>query len=285
MSSHTKGMVLVLFGVLIMSFESPLIKFSNLPALAFSFYFGICLVLSSNVALLFCGKSYFINSYKKETKRVFLLGLLMGGSNLFFVSAIMHTQIANVVFILAISPVASALFAKFFFNSYTPKRIIVLAGIIFIGISIMSYESLLSGNIIGNLLSLGCVCCFSMMFVLLNQYKNVNRISIIGIGGIVICVGALLLGYNIYELITIKSAIVVGFVGLLISPISRYLIGVGGKYILPAELGLLMICESVLAPILAFLILKEIPTIATIIGGIIILGGLLINTILSFKKS
>jgi drug/metabolite transporter (DMT)-like permease len=72
--------------------------------------------------------------------------------------------------------------------------------------------------------------------------------------------------------------------GLLITPISRVLIGNGAKYISASEVSLLMLIETIMAPIWVWIFLNEIPSIYTFIGGGIIVITLIINSLYTLKK-
>jgi len=74
MTNHKKGILLTLGGVVLMSVESPLIQISGLSAQTVGFFFGICLMISTNLLLISKGKKFFIDSYKTSTKGVVLSG-------------------------------------------------------------------------------------------------------------------------------------------------------------------------------------------------------------------
>jgi drug/metabolite transporter (DMT)-like permease len=72
--------------------------------------------------------------------------------------------------------------------------------------------------------------------------------------------------------------------GLLISPISRVFLGNGAKYISASEVSLLMIIETIMAPIWVWIFLDEVPSSYTFIGGSIIIATLIINSIYTLKR-
>ena len=58
---------------------------------------------------------------------------------------------------------------------------------------------------------------------------------------------------------------------------------VGPRYIPAAEVGLLLLMESILGPIWVWLVLAEQPSVNTLAGGAIVLSTLIINTIWALK--
>ena len=84
--------------------------------------------------------------------------------------------------------------------------------------------------------------------------------------------------------IDLKTLVIVMIMGLVITPISRLFIGYGAIYISASEVSLLMIIETMMAPIWVWIFLNEKPTTYTFIGGSLILITLVINSLYSLKK-
>jgi drug/metabolite transporter (DMT)-like permease len=58
----------------------------------------------------------------------------------------------------------------------------------------------------------------------------------------------------------------------------------GPRYISATEVSLLILLESVFAPVLAWVLLSEIPAQTTILGGVMILAALGVYNIILFRK-
>ncbi|MCP4335062.1 MAG: EamA family transporter [Gammaproteobacteria bacterium] len=71
--------------------------------------------------------------------------------------------------------------------------------------------------------------------------------------------------------------------GLYVVPIGTALMFIGPRYIPAAEVGLLILLESILGPIWVWLVLAEQPGVNTLAGGAIILSTLAINTVWSLR--
>jgi drug/metabolite transporter (DMT)-like permease len=67
--------------------------------------------------------------------------------------------------------------------------------------------------------------------------------------------------------------------GIYMLPVGTALMFLGPRYIPAAEVGLMLLLESILGPIWVWLVLSEHPGTRSIIGGVIILSTLLINAI------
>ncbi len=267
-SNHKLGVMLSTIGVIIMSIESPLIKLSGLRNFEVSFLLGLCLMLSTNVFMLFKGKDFLIQNYTNELKGNIIIGTCVGFSNFFFVLGIIYAGVANTVLILATTPIFCAFFTKLLFKTKTSYSLYITTFFIFIGLLIVLKDDLKITSLIGIIFAFGCTFCMTLMFTLLSFYKNASRISYISIGGFWLVLFSIFFisfqnGFN--------GVFYIVFLGILSMPFSRYLIGIGAKYILASELSLIFILESVFAPIFAWWWIGDELKINTLIGGSIII--------------
>lgn len=265
-----------------MSVESPLIRMAEVSAQTIGFYFGFFLIISTSLMMLSRGKNYMVASYSKDFKGIVLSGFFMGLSNFCFVMAVYYAGIANTVLILATSPIVSALIAFFFLKQRTPLRVFIATFFVFIGLYIILSNDLSASSLIGKLFAFGCVLSFSSMFVVLNKHKEASRLGYITFGGLFV----MLFSFPQASLhVNTDALLLIALMGLLITPFSRLFIGMGTRYIIPAEVGLLVIGESILAPLWGWWWLKEVPHQSTFVGGAIILSALFINSLIAMRVS
>ncbi len=281
MSPHAKGILLTFSGVVLMSIESPLIQISGLSAQTVGFFFGICLMISTNLMLISKGKNFFIQSYKTSFKGVVLSGFFMGVSNFCFVMAVYYAGIAKTVLILASSPIVSALVAFIFLKQKTHIRVFIATFFVFIGLYFILSDDLGTNSLVGNLYAFSCVLCFSFLFSTLSFYKEASRVGYVSFGGFFVAL--LSVSYANFDA-SFAALLPIVLMGLLITPASRLLIGLGTRYIAPAEVGLLVIGESILAPIWGWWWLDEKISQSVFIGGSIILLALTFNSLAALKK-
>lgn len=280
MTNNAKGLTLTSLGVFIMSLESLFIKFADISAFVFSFYIGIFMFISMSITFIFNEKPQSLNK-KDIFNHTFLIllvcGFLMGLSNIFFITAIKITTVANVVIIFSTAALFSALFAYIFFKERITKNIIISSIFIFIGLFIIFNDKLEIGSLKGNLFALLCTALFSIAFVLLSKYKDINRTILTALAGLFLSFFALFFCEDL--IINFKTLIIVMVMGLLISPISRVLMGNGAKYINASEVTLLMIIETIMAPIWVWIFLDEVPSFYTFVGGGLIIITLIVNSV------
>jgi len=285
LTNNAKGLALTSLGVFIMSLESLFIKFTTISPFLFSFYIGIFMFISMSISFIFNQKTQSMNIKEILSKSPFILivcAILMGSSNIFFITAIKTTTVANVVIIFSTAALFSALFAYLFFREKITKNIVIASLFIFIGLFIIFNDSLEMGSLEGNIYALLCTALFATSFVLLSKYKEMNRVILTAFSGLALSIIAFFFCDEFY--IDFKTLIIVMTMGLLISPISRVLLGTGAKYINASEVSLLMIIETIMAPIWVWIFLDEIPSSYTFIGGSLIIITLIVNSLYTLKK-
>jgi len=280
---HLKALLITSLGVLLMSFESLFIKLTSISALSFSFYTGLFMFISINLIMLKTQKKQIGQAYKSGFYAVLTCGFLFGLSNVFFVSAIKTTTVANTVMILSAAPLFSSFFAYVLYKEKSTKNIYVSSFFIFIGLYIIFSTQLGSADMIGNLYALICVILFSLTFVLLSRYKNINRFAVTACGGFSLAVISLIFVEDLS--IDLDTLYILLLAGLLTVPIARVLIGIGTKNLPASEVSLLMIIETIMAPIWVWLVLNESAALSTLLGGGLILITLIFNSLYLLKIS
>lgn len=284
-NTHLKALIITALGVLLMSFESLFIKLTSISALTFSFYTGLFMIISINLFLLKTKKKKILQSYKEGIVPLILCGFLFGSSNIFFISAIKTTTVANTVMILSTAPLFASLFAYILYREKSSKNIYISSFFIFIGLYIIFSSQLGQADMIGNFYALMCAVLFSLSFVFLSKHTNINRLAVTACAGFFTATISLILASDLT--IDINSLYVLLIAGLVTTPISRVLLGIGTKNLPASEVSLLMIIETVMAPIWVWWVLNEVPASTTLLGGSLILLTLLFNSLylLKTKKS
>lgn len=277
---HTKGLLLSLIAIVLMSIESPLIKISSLDSHTISFFLGLSLFLSTNFIMLLQGRDYLIQSYKKEYKGVLISGLAIGLGNYFFILAVMYAGVANTVLLLATTPIFSSLVTHLVFKKSTSKYLFVATFFIFIGLYIILHDDMEKISFLGLAFAFICMACMIVSLSALKYFPKASRIAYVSMGGFwLFLLSLFFLPFHIEN----GRILYIFLLGLMTMPLSRYLLGIGARYVFPQELSLLMILESVLAPLFAWWWIGEVLPANTLIGGAIILFTLIIYFLMPKK--
>jgi drug/metabolite transporter (DMT)-like permease len=150
-----------------------------------------------------------------------------------------------------------------------------------LGIAVMVLEGLEAGTFLGNLLALVAASGFAVFSVSLRWRKETPQFATIALAGVLCVLFALLVLFlrnettamplrNVY--LSMLHGFIVGF-GLI-------LFSVSAKFLPAAELILLSLVEvvgGILWVYLPILGIHEIPSLPTVVGGIIVLGAIVLD--------
>ncbi len=111
-----------------------------------------------------------------------LLSALLGAiATTSFILAITHTEVANVVAIIASAPLFAAAFAQVFIGERASIRTwLAIFGVV-IGILVIVTGSLSRGGILGDLLALLAIVAFATNLTIWRKYPNLSRSLVVAL--------------------------------------------------------------------------------------------------------
>ena len=272
------GYILLLFGGFCLSWGGLIVRtFETSNA------WDILLLRSS---FFFLGVTTFlILTYKKKAADIilkagllgFLGGFVMSFSFIAFVFAMMNTSVANVVFIISTQTMFLALFGFI----YLREKVSIISFLSIIlamsGISVMIGDSISSGTLFGNIVALTIPISFSILIMIIRKNPKLDLIPAIWIAS---------LFSVLYSLIMVDSFnfsnhdIFMGFLlGVPQLTFGFICITIGSRTTRAVTVGLLMLSETIFAPIWVWLFLNEIPPSSVFIGGTIIIFAIIIKSL------
>ena len=270
------GPVLIFMGALSLSFGGLIVK-SFEGSTLWQILFWRSLFFSLTVL------AFLIISYKKKTFHAFYesgLPGFFGGIILSFgfcgyVFAMYNTTVANTNFIISLQILFLAIFGYFFLKekiSFTTLISIILA---IFGVFLMVGNSLSPGELSGNLAAFTMPITFAILIMIVRKFPTVDMVPAQFVAGISSCI----IGFLLSNTLMISSYdIFLGFLaGFFQVGFGFIFITIGARSTPSAMVGVIMLSESVLGPIWAFLFVSERPSIFGLIGGAIILFAVLIQ--------
>ena len=270
------GPLLIFLGALSLSFGGLIVK-SFEGATLWQILFWRSIFFSITVL------TFLILTYKKDTFKAFYesgLPGLIGGIVLSFgfcgyVFAMYNTTVANTNFIISLQILFLAIFGYFFLKEKISA--VTLASIILAmsGVFLMVGNSLTPGELSGNLAAFSMPITFAVLIIIVRKFPNVDMVPAQLVAGVCSCI----IGYLLSTKIMISSHdIFLGFLaGFFQVGFGFIFITIGARTTPSAMVGIIMLSESVLGPLWAFLFVSERPSMFGLIGGAIILFAVLLQ--------
>ena len=233
--------------------------------------------------------AFILLTYRKKTlKKIKEAGVpgLIGGVFLStnfvaYMYSMMETTVANVVFIISTQTVFLPIVAYIFLKEKISSRGYVAIVLAMIGVTLMIGDSFGTGSLKGNLAALTIPINFSVLVLIIRKYPKVDMIPAIFYAGILSCLYGLFLLEDM--VISTKDIWLSFLLGVPQLAFGFIFITIGSRTTPAVMVGLLMLMESIFAPIWVWLFYNEIPPISVLIGGIIILSAVVMKS-LDYKK-
>jgi drug/metabolite transporter (DMT)-like permease len=200
-----------------------------------------------------------------------LAGAFLGTAFTCWILALAETTVANAVFILCCSPIASVLLARIFLGERLGRSTgFAIVGVI-LGVGIITAGAIEGGRLLGNLFALGAALGFASYTVTVRVRRDVDMLPAVFFAGLFSAlVGLVATGGDIaigaYD-IWLCTVLGVGQIGL-----GLVIYTAGARHLPAVELTLLSLIEVVLAPIWVWALLDERPSPETLIGGSVMLA-------------
>ena len=208
-------------------------------------------------------------------------GLFLSTNFVAYMYSMMETTVANVVFIISTQTVFLPIVAYIFLKEKISPRGYVAIVLAMIGVTLMIGDSLGTGSLKGNLAALTIPINFSVLVLIIRKYPKVDMIPAIFYAGIFSCLYGLFLLDGLS--ISTKDIWLSFLLGVPQLAFGFIFITIGSRTTPAVMVGLLMLMESIFAPIWVWLFYNEIPPASVLIGGIIILSAVVMKS-LDYKK-
>ena len=274
------GYILLLFGGFCLSWGGFIIRSFEEASIWQILFLRSFFFLLALIAFLFV-------TYKKNTFNIIkesglpglLGGFVLSFSFVAFVVAMSNTTVANVVFIISTQTMFLAIFGYFYLKEKV--SLIGLTSILLAmsGIIIMVGDSISGGSLFGNIVALAIPINFAILVMIIRKNTKVDMVPAIFYSGIF----SLIYGFFLAESFEFtKHDLWMGFLlGVPQLAVSFICITIGSRTVESATVGLLMLMETLCAPLWVWLFLNEIPPISVFIGGAVIISAIILK---SFDK-
>lgn len=282
LTAHQKGFLLTLFGVLALTPDTLLVRLIDSDPWTVTFTRGL---LSGGTILTV----FFLVRRREALREIRALGrsgLAIAGlytvNSIAFVLAVHNTSVANVLVIIAASPLIAALMSYAILKERIAKAtwVAILSGLA--GVVIVVQDGLGRGTLAGDFSALVVAFSLAGSFVMIRRKKDLNMVPATGCGALL---SALIV-------LPLASPLALGgmqipytlIMGLAVLPVAFGLITLGPRTVPAPEVALLMLLETVLGPLWVWMGVGEEPTEAAFVGGGVVIATLMLHSLWRLRR-
>jgi len=271
------GYMLLLFGGFCLSWGGFIVRsfetsdpWEILLLRSFFFFLGV----STFLLLIYKKDAFYI--IKKAGLPGFLGGFVMSFSFIAFVFAMMNTSVANVVFIISTQTMFLAIFGFFYLKEKVSLISFISILLAMTGITIMIGDSMSSDTLFGNLVALTIPISFSILVMIVRKNSKLDLVPAIWYASVFTVIYGLVMAETFSFS---NNDILMGFfLGVPQLTFGFICITIGSRTTASVTIGLLMLTETLFAPLWVWLFLNEIPPLSVFIGGLIIITAIIIKS-------
>jgi len=282
-SDQKKGTLLAFIGVMFITPDSLFIRLSSVDTWSLLFYRGLIPFFFVLVGLLFFYKNKFLKALFNIGYAGIFYIISFSVCNITFIISIQNTNVANTLIMVAMAPMLSAILATIFLRETANKETWVAILITFFSVTFIFYDSIKLGNVFGDIF--GFITAFGLAINanLARFAKDRDLVPSAVVGKLVVALFAFFFVDNFQ--LQDSDIIIVPIMCIMCVAIPFVLVTIAPRYISAPEVNLFFLLEVILGPIWVWLIIKEQPSIQTIIGGSIIIITIAIHSFLALKKT
>ena len=283
LTDQQKGSLLAFTAVMFITPDSLFIRLSNIETWGLLFYRGAIPFITVFIALLMVYKANFFKLLFSMGRPGIVYAVTFSITNITFLISIQNTNVANTLIMIAMAPMLSAVLGAIFLKENPDKKTWIAILITFLAAIYIFYDSIQLGNILGDIFGFVTALGLAIGAVVVRSAKEKNLVPSAMIGKLLVAVFAL---FFVKDLELINTDIfIVPLMCILCVAIPFVLVTIAPRFITAAEVNLFFLLETIFGPIWVWLVIKEQPSLETIIGGIIIILTLAIHSSLALKKT
>lgn len=278
-ANQAKGLLLAFVGVMILTPDSLLIRLIDGDAWAVMFWRGVLMMVGLGLMMLLRFRGAILRRSIEIGAFGVLVSVIFAVNSVAFVLALAHTSVANVLLIVSISPLISALIGLVTLGDrLRPSTWAAILGAIG-GVAIIVEGGAAAGTLKGDLAALAAAIGLGVHFNLVRAARPVDMIPAVGLSGIWTAAAGLVGASSLA--FTPEQFGYAAIIGIVIMPLSFGLMTIAPKYITAAEVSLMLLLETVLGPLWVWLVLAERPPEQTLLGGAVVLSALVGHSVIS----
>ena len=282
LSNQKKGSLLAFVAVMFITPDSLLIRLSDIETWGMLFYRGAIPFVIVLVGLLLFYRQNFINAFLKVGTVGIFYAISFSICNITFIVSIQNTNVANTLIMIALAPMLSAILGAIFLKEMPSKGTWIAIFITFLAALFIFYDSLQVGNLFGNIMGFVTAAGLAVNAVLIRYAKDRDLLpsAVMGKLGVAVFAFFFVENFNLNG----TDQIYIPIMCIICVALPFVLVTIAPRFIPAEEVNLFFLLETIIGPIWVWLVVKEQPTLETIIGGAVIIITLGIHSFINIRE-
>ncbi len=283
LTSQQKGSLLAFIGVMFITPDSLFIRLSNIETWGMLFYRGTIPFVVVIFGLLLFYKNNFLKAVLKIGYPGIFYTISFAVTNVTFIISIQNTNVANTLIMVAMAPMLSAILSVIFLKEKTDRKTWTAILITFSAVTYIFFDSIKLGNFFGDIF--GFITAFGLAVCanLARYKKNIDLVPSAVLGKLLVAIFAFFFVES-FELVE-NDILIIPLMCVMCVALPFVLVTIAPRFITAAEVNLFFLLEVIIGPIWVWLVIKEQPSLETILGGSIIVLTIAIHSVLALKKT
>ena len=283
MSMQAKGLLITMLGALMVVPDSLFVRLIDAEPLVIAFWRAVTSGMAILVGVLVWMGPGAISASLRTGWHGALYVIVLAASGVLFVMAVSLTSVANVVIIIATMPVFAAIFSRIFLGEPISRRMILTMLVVMVGLGVVAYGTgeNATASRAGDALALLLTISFAAALTAVRRVRNVSMVPAVPVAFLACAVilwpmvDPMSIARDQVWLVLLHGAFITGSsIGLALGP----------RYITSAEVALLILLETVLAPLLAWAVVGENPGAWALAGGAVVVGALAVSNTVALVR-
>ncbi len=283
MTDQQKGSLLAFVAVIFITPDSLFIRLSSIDTWGLVFYRGIIPFFAVFFGMFLIYRLNFFKILMTSGIHGIIYVITFSITNITFVVSIQNTNVANTLVMIATAPMLSAILGAIFLKEPPDKKTLISIIITFLSVIYIFFDSLKVGNFYGDILGFITAIGLAVGAVTIRSAKSKNLVPAAVVGKMLVATFALLFVEN-FALIN-QDLIIVPLMCILCVAIPFVLVTIAPRFIPAAEVNLFFLLETIIGPMWVWLIIKEQPSVETLLGGVVIIITIAIHSFLKLRNA
>jgi len=277
--SRLGGLPVAIVGVLLLSPDSLVIRLVSADRFMVLFWRGLMMAIGfAAIARLSRGPRP-AGPILRCDRPALVAGVLLGAANVAFVISITSTDVANTFVIAATSPLIAAFLSRLFLREVVARRTVVASVLCVAGLALIFLDSVSTANLRGDVAALAYAVLIagSVTAIRVADARDMPKAFSFGSA----CSAVVALPFIVPWDVAVEDVSLLTVTGALLLP-AAFMAVARATEVLPAPVvTLVLLLETLIAPLLVWLWLGEQPTDTVLLAGVYLLAVLVGHSVAS----